>query len=194
MKIAVTASTPQLDGLVDPRFGRCPYYLFVDPETMVFEAVENPHVGASSGAGIQAAQFVAGKNVEAVLTGSCGPNAFQVLRSAGVKVVIGVGGNISEAVQKYASGGAFREADGPDVPAHSGMGMGAGRGGGRMAGARNRAGFAMEASPGQPAQDPAPGRMSPEAELDALKRQAQDLRRHMDRVSERIVNLEKQIK
>jgi len=82
MKIAVTASTPRLDGPVDPRFGRCPYYLIVDPETMAFEAVENPHVGASSGAGIQAAQLVAGKNVETVLTGSRGPNAFQVLRSA----------------------------------------------------------------------------------------------------------------
>jgi len=111
-----------------------------------------------------------------------------------VKVVVGVGGNVSEAVQKYASCGAFREADGSDVPAHSGMGMGAGRGGGGMAGTRNRASFAVEASPARPAQNPGPGRMSPEAELDALKKQTQDLRRHMDCVSERIASLEKQIK
>jgi len=44
MKIAVSASSPELDSSVDPRFGRCPYFLIVDPETMEFEAVENPYV------------------------------------------------------------------------------------------------------------------------------------------------------
>jgi len=131
MKIAISASSPQLDSPVDPRFGRCPYYLIVDPETKEFEAVENPHVGASSGAGIQAAQLVAQRNVEAVLTGSCGPNAFQTLKAVGVKVIVGVTGTVSEAVRKYASGGEFREAGGPDVPAHYGMGAGAGTGRGR---------------------------------------------------------------
>src|SRR4030042_2416072 len=89
MKVAVSASSPYLESPVDPRFGRCPYYLIVDPKTMAFEAVENPHVGASSGAGIQAAQLVAQKSVEAVLTGRCGPNAFQTLKAAGGKVVDG---------------------------------------------------------------------------------------------------------
>lgn len=121
MKIAVTASSPALESPVDPRFGRCPYYLIVDPSTMDFEAVDNPHVGASGGAGIQAAQLVAGKGVEAVLTGSCGPNAFQTLKAAGVKVVVGVAGTVAEAVRNYAAGGTYREAMGPDVPTHHGM-------------------------------------------------------------------------
>lgn len=196
MKIAVSASSSRLDSPVDPRFGRCPYYLIVDPETMNFEAVENPHVGASSGAGIQAAQFVAQRNVEAVLTGSCGPNAFQTLKAAGVKVVVGVTGTASEAVRKYASGGEYREADGPDVPAHSGMGRGAGagRGGGRMAGTWQRESSDPAFPPNQPPQGPGPGRMSPEAELEALKKQAQDLRRHLGSVSGRIASLEKKVK
>ena len=125
MRVAVSASSPNLASPVDPRFGRCPFYLIVDPATMEYEAVENPHVGASSGAGIQAAQLVAQKNVEALLTGSCGPNAFATLKAAGVKIIVGVSGTVSDAVKKYASGTAFQEAGGPDVPPHFGMGGGA---------------------------------------------------------------------
>ena len=139
MKIAVSASSPGLESDVDPRFGRCPFYLIVDPQTMDFDVVENPYADASSGAGIQAAQLVAQKNAEAVLTGSCGPNAFETLKAAGLKVIVGVTGSVSEALRRYASGGEFQEASGPDVPSHYGMGPGGigGRGRGRgMAGSR----------------------------------------------------------
>jgi len=197
MKVAVSASSPDLESPVDPRFGRCPYYLIVDPKTMEFEAVENPHLGASSGAGIQAAQLVAQKNVEAVLTGSCGPNAFQTLKAAGVKVVVGVTGTVSEAVRKYASGADYREAIGPDVPAHYGMGRGAGIGRGRGRGMGRSQGMGLRDPsfpPDWPSQGPGPGTMTPEEDLEGLNKQAEDLRRHMDRVSERIAALEKKRK
>ena len=82
MKIAVSATGPDMDAEVDPRFGRCQYFIIVDPETMEFEAVDNESAMASGGAGISAAQMIAGKGVEAVLTGNCGPNAYQVLSHA----------------------------------------------------------------------------------------------------------------
>ncbi len=197
MKVAVSASSPDLESSVDPRFGRCPYYLIVDPKTMAFETVENPHVGASSGAGIQAAQLVTQKNVEAVLTGSCGPNAFQTLKAAGVKVVVGVTGTVSEAVRKYASGSDFREAAGPDVPAHYGMGRGAGIGRGRgrgMGGSQGMGSPDPSFPPNAPLQRPGTGRMRPEDELGGLKKQAEGLRRQMDLISERIAALEKKKK
>jgi predicted Fe-Mo cluster-binding NifX family protein len=192
MKVAVSASSPDLDSPVDPRFGRCPYYLIVDPESMEFEAVENPHVGAPGGAGIQAAQLVVQKNVEAVLTGRCGPNAFQTLKAAGVKVIVGVTGSAAEAVRKYASGGAFPEAAGPDVPAHFGMGRGAGIGRGRGSGMGQSQGRGFRDPsfpPNWPGPGPAPGQMPPEQEIEGLKKQAEELRRHMDRISERIAAL-----
>jgi predicted Fe-Mo cluster-binding NifX family protein len=195
MKIAVSASSGDIESPVDPRFGRCPYYLIVDPNTMEFETVANPHVGASSGAGIQAAQLVAQKNVEAVLTGSCGPNAFQTLDAAGVKVVLGVTGRISEAVREYASGSGFQEAPGPDVPAHYGMGRKVGFGGGRgrrMGGflgmGRPATAFASNTPPGQ---EHGQARMTAEKELEELKKEADDLHHHLDRVFERISALEK---
>ncbi|MBN2409669.1 MAG: DUF5320 family protein [Candidatus Aminicenantes bacterium] len=197
MRIAVTASSADLAGPVDPRFGRCPFYLIVDPATMEFEVVENPHVGASGGAGIQAAQLVAQKNVEAVLTGSCGPNAYATLNAAGVKVIVGVTGTVSEAVRKYTSGGEFQEAGGPDVPPHYGVGQGGGAGRGRglrMGGGQGRRSAGTFFPPNYPGQSPGPAAESPEQELETLKKQAEDLHRHMDRVSERIAALEKQKK
>ena len=41
MKIAISATGTTLDAEVDPRFGRCQYFIIVDPETMQFEALEN---------------------------------------------------------------------------------------------------------------------------------------------------------
>jgi len=40
MKIAITATGPDLDSIVDPRFGRCAYFLIIDPETMEYESIE----------------------------------------------------------------------------------------------------------------------------------------------------------
>ena len=95
MRIAVSASGPTLDAEVDPRFGRCRYFIIVDPENMEFDTVENSGALAGGGAGIATAQMIASKGVEAVLTGNCGPNAFQVLSAAGIKVITGVSGELS---------------------------------------------------------------------------------------------------
>lgn len=46
MKIAVSATGPELQDLVDPRFGRCRYYIIVDTETLKYEAVVNTGSGA----------------------------------------------------------------------------------------------------------------------------------------------------
>jgi predicted Fe-Mo cluster-binding NifX family protein len=69
MKIAVSATAPGLDAEVDPRFGRCQYFIIVDPETMEFEALDNSNSMASGGAGISTAQMIADKGVEAVIVG-----------------------------------------------------------------------------------------------------------------------------
>ena len=39
MKICVSATAPGLDALVDPRFGRCQYFTFVDLDTMESESL-----------------------------------------------------------------------------------------------------------------------------------------------------------
>jgi predicted Fe-Mo cluster-binding NifX family protein len=127
MKIAVSAMGTTLDAEIDPRFGRCQYFIIVNPETMEFEALDNSGAMAGSGAGISTAQTIAGKSVEAVLTGNCGPNAYQVLSAAGIKVVTGVSGKVGDAIQSYKSG-KLKASSQPNVAGHFGMGRGMGRG------------------------------------------------------------------
>ncbi len=119
MKIAVSATGTTLDSEVDPRFGRCQYFIIVDAETLQFEAVENTSTVASGGAGIAAAQMIAGKGVKAVLTGNCGPNAYQVLSSTGIEVITGVSGKVKDAIEAYRQG-KYRASPQPNVPGHFG--------------------------------------------------------------------------
>jgi predicted Fe-Mo cluster-binding NifX family protein len=130
MKICVSAVANSLDAQLDPRFGRCPYFVIVDSESMQFEAIPNMASGATGGAGIQAAQIIANNGVKVVITGNVGPNAFQALSAAGIKIVTGAFGTVREAVEKYKKG-ELRETGAPTVGGHFGMGRGQGQGRGR---------------------------------------------------------------
>jgi len=140
MKIAISSTGPSLDDSVEMRFGRCAYFLVVDPKTMEFEAIQNPNIAVGGGAGIQSAQMMSDKNVSVMLTGNCGPNAFQTFGAAGVHVITGVSGTVREAVEQYNTG-ALKATDTPNVQSHFGMGGGMGRGGGGgMGGGMGRGG------------------------------------------------------
>jgi predicted Fe-Mo cluster-binding NifX family protein len=127
MRICVSAQANSLDASVDPRFGRCPYFIIVDSETLQFEAVPNSASGAVGGAGIQAVQIIASKGAKVVITGNVGPNAFQALSAAGIKILTGAYGTVREVVEKYRRG-ELKETSSPTVGGHFGMGMGGGRG------------------------------------------------------------------
>jgi len=129
MKICVTSMGDNLDADVDPRFGRCQYFLIIDTDSMNVKPISNESAMASGGAGIQAAQTVAKVDVEAVITGNVGPNAFQTLSAAGVKVFTGAGGTVKEVVEKYKKG-ELKETEAASVDSHFGIG-GRGRGFGR---------------------------------------------------------------
>lgn len=120
MKIVVTSEGQTLDAMVDPQFGRCNYFLLIDTDTDKIEAIQNPSTQQTGGAGIQAGQLIVSKGTEVVLTGNMGPNAFQVIQSAGIKVVTGVSGKISEALQAYKNG-KFSPVANPNVGSKSGM-------------------------------------------------------------------------
>jgi len=138
MKIAISSSGKDLDSPIDPRFGRCQYFIFVDPETMEFEVSENEGLMASGGAGVQAAQSVVQKGASAVITGNLGPNAASALSASGIKVYLVPGGTVKEVTEAYKSR-TLKEASGATVPPHFGMGGSRGMGGGRgMGGPRNQ--------------------------------------------------------
>jgi len=105
MKVAVTSKGVLLDSAIDSRFGRAPYILIVDTDTMAFEVVDNSdNVNAFKGAGIQAATMVSDKGAQVLMTGYCGPKAFATLDAAGVKVVSDVTGKVRDAVAAFKAG------------------------------------------------------------------------------------------
>src|SRR4030066_897247 len=130
MKIAISSTGKYLDLQIDPRFGRCQYFIFLDPETMEFEAAENQGLAAMGGAGVQAAQLVVQKGVNALITGNLGPNAASALSASGIKVYLVPGGTVKEVIEGYKAGN-LREASGATVAPHFGMGGGRGMGRGR---------------------------------------------------------------
>ncbi len=123
MKVCISSTGRDVGALVDPRFGRCQMFLFVDTETMQCEAVENPAMTAGGGAGTQAAQLAVDKGVLAVITGNIGPKAFSVLDAAGIKMYVGVSGTVQRAVEQFKNGD-LPATGTPSVARHSGMGAG----------------------------------------------------------------------
>lgn len=106
MKIAITSTGKNLSSDMDPSFGRAAYFIIVDPETMEYNVVENSqNLNLPQGAGIQAGKTVVDSKAEVLVTGNCGPKAFQVLQSAGIKIVIGAKGLVSDAIAQYKNGG-----------------------------------------------------------------------------------------
>jgi predicted Fe-Mo cluster-binding NifX family protein len=196
MKVAVSSTGKNLDSAIDPRFGRCSYFLIIETGDMSFEAFSNESVALGGGAGIQSAQFIASKGATALLTGNCGPNAMSALSAAGVKVIIGQTGTVREAVERYKRGD-LRSASEANVDAHYGMGVGGGmgRGMGRgmgMGGGMGRGmGRGMQTADVGVSSPTNPNPSSKAEEIRLLKDEAQDLIRKVKEIEQRIGNLER---
>ena len=194
MKIAITSTGPSLDDSVEVRFGRCRYFLVIDPDTFESEVIQNPNIDLGGGAGIQSAQLLADKGVTAVLTGNCGPNAFQVFGSAGIKVISGISGKVRDAVGMYKSGAVF-SASAPSVQSHFGMGRGMGRDMGMGTGRGMGRGMMRSQGMGKINPENSPSISSPEStgrkdEISELKEQAEALKKQMEQITTRLKELD----
>ena len=209
MKIAVSSSGQTLDDSVDARFGRCAYFLVIDPDTLEFEPIQNPNIALGHGAGIQSAQLLANKGVTVVQIGNCGPNAFQTFGAAGIQVITGVAGQVREAVRMYKSG-AMAGASGPNVQGHFGTGMGGGRGmgggmgrgmgmgGGRgmgggmgMGGGRGAGQGVQMVPPTSQTAGLSSGGTGKKEEIAALKEKAEVLKKQMEEITDRVRKMER---
>ena len=118
MKIAITSTGETLESMVDERFGRAKYFLIIDTESLETTVVKNTeNLDLSQGAGTQSGSKIVDSGVSYVLTGHCGPKAFRVLSSAGLKVIVGVSGTVKDAVDAFKRG-ELVPADNPDTAGH----------------------------------------------------------------------------
>jgi len=100
--ICLTTQGRDLESLMDQSFGRTRYFLFIDEEENVLEAVENHP--AAHGAGVQAAQTVSEHGAKVLITASVGPNAYGGLQAAGVAIYTGATGTVKDALAAYRAG------------------------------------------------------------------------------------------
>lgn len=118
MKIAISASEKSMTSSVDPRFGRANYFLIYDLENNNYQFIDNvQNLNAASGAGIQSAQNVINQNIEALITGNCGPKAFNVLNMSGVKVYLVNDLSLEEALKEFKAGN-LKVSDNANVEGH----------------------------------------------------------------------------
>jgi len=101
MKIALTSVGESMDSEIDPRFGRAAFFLIVNPETMAHQFLRNLNTEGRGGVGIQSAQMIIQEGVEAVITGKCGPNAFETLTAANLEIYEGITGSVRTAIEDF---------------------------------------------------------------------------------------------
>jgi predicted Fe-Mo cluster-binding NifX family protein len=121
MKLAVSSQGKNIESPVDPRFGRCAYFLIVETDDLRFEAFDNENRSLGGGAGIQSAQLVASKGAKVILTGFCGPNAVRTLSAAGIELYVVQRGTVKEAVEKFIKG-ELKPSEEANVADHFGLG------------------------------------------------------------------------
>ncbi|MBE6088100.1 MAG: diguanylate cyclase [Clostridium beijerinckii] len=101
MKIAISAKGKITDDSLDSRFGRCEYFQIYDTEVKATKIINNKGIEASGGAGIAAANQLIDEDVNVVITGSLGPNAFEIIERADIKAYKCDSISISAAIEKY---------------------------------------------------------------------------------------------
>ncbi|ACV62119.1 Dinitrogenase iron-molybdenum cofactor biosynthesis protein [Desulfofarcimen acetoxidans DSM 771] len=120
MKIAVSAEGQELNSPVNPRFGRCEYFVIYDQQTGSIEAIANPGTSGAGGAGIKTAQALANKKIDVVLVGNVGPNAVETLNAAKIDIYSGITGTVQESIDLYKKG-ALTKTNQPSVDSHFGL-------------------------------------------------------------------------
>jgi predicted Fe-Mo cluster-binding NifX family protein len=101
MKVAVTASGPGTEAMMDDRLGRCPYFVILDTDTGKIDSLRNDAADASSGAGTKAMQALVDHEVSVVITGRIGPHATAMLEETDMKVVTNKSGKVGQVLEDF---------------------------------------------------------------------------------------------
>lgn len=105
MKICVTSKGSGSESSFEQRFGRAPFFVFVDTKSGESKSIENPLLGESGGVGPRTVQLITGEGTDVVITGQAGGNATSALQASGMKIYSYDGsGTVAEAIAEYEKG------------------------------------------------------------------------------------------
>lgn len=102
-KVVIASESKSVDGLVSATFERCRYFIIYDLGTRKFKALANPYFNEFN-AGGKAAQFIADRAEEAVISGNIGPLAFQTLENSNIHVYLVPKTSVRNAVKRFLEG------------------------------------------------------------------------------------------
>ncbi|NOR16058.1 MAG: hypothetical protein GQ544_10150 [Candidatus Aminicenantes bacterium] len=97
--IGVAADGDTLEAAVSHLAARAPYFLIVNDEGKLMEAVANPYKDNRGGAGVSAANFLAEKNVTVVVAGNFGNKMINALADQEI-AHFEFEGRVAEAIQE----------------------------------------------------------------------------------------------
>ena len=120
MILCITAATEGPAAGTDPRFGRAPFFAFANSETGEIQIEPNGFISGSGGVGSKVGEFMAKREIDAVITGHVGPNAFRVLQAAGIAVYESVAPTVADALSEF-NGGTLQKVTQPGA-SHAGSG------------------------------------------------------------------------
>ncbi|HQA81441.1 MAG TPA: NifB/NifX family molybdenum-iron cluster-binding protein [Methanoregulaceae archaeon] len=106
MKICIPSRGPEIQDLVDERFGRAPYFIIHDTESKMTKAHVNSTAGAMGGVGPKAAQFLLNHGVDSLVTERVGGNALEALKAGGIRVLLyeEKGSTVADAITAFLKG------------------------------------------------------------------------------------------
>ncbi|MHA1974076.1 MAG: NifB/NifX family molybdenum-iron cluster-binding protein [Candidatus Hodarchaeales archaeon] len=133
MIIGLPSNGERLSDTLASAFGRCPFIIVYDSDNQkIVNSFFNESQSASGGAGIQTAQSLVNNHVEVVIAPQMGPNAWNVIKQAGIKTYTGFHGTIQDNIDKLLKGQLS------EMTVARGSGHGGGRGRGRGMGQGRR--------------------------------------------------------
>jgi len=106
MKIAITSVGKSISSKISGVFSRCPYFIIFEIENgkaVKIATIENLLSDQQGHTGINVAQSMVEKGINAVITGNIGPRALDVLKQFNIDVYLG-NGIVKEVLQKFMKG------------------------------------------------------------------------------------------
>ncbi|GAB6182975.1 NifB/NifX family molybdenum-iron cluster-binding protein [Thermodesulfovibrio hydrogeniphilus] len=102
MRLAIATE----NGQVAQHFGRCPGFIIVDIDSdgkvINKQFVENPGYKAHQPGAVP--MFLRKQGADCVIAGGMGPNAIMNLQASGIRVIVGITGNVEEIIDKFLKG------------------------------------------------------------------------------------------
>ena len=101
--ICLSSLGEDLEADLDPRFGRCQYFMVVKikgEEIVSFKAIKNKGLEQGHGAGTAASETVGESGAKVVISGDFGPKASGVLEQLGIEMIKD-SGSLRDVIKRY---------------------------------------------------------------------------------------------